>query len=350
VSSAALRDGILTVPVIDITSFRMPYADAAARSEVVRQVDAAARAVGFMQVTGHGIPVTTLTEFTRATDAFFALDAQAKARYRCPPGINRGYTPPQAESLANSLGLASAADRFEAINVGSCAADFPGLDLPADVYAANVYPAEVPGFEAAVTAWFEAAGRVARTMVRIFGVALGGREDYFAPFTDHSVDVLRMNNYRLPGPGAELSPGQLGMGAHTDYGIVTVLWADRVPGLEVHCADGNWHPVLPADGALLVNLGDATARWTNDEWLSTLHRVTPPRVNGALVPRRSAAYFHDGNVDAVIECLPGCVSAARPARYEPVTVGEHLAAKLAGSRGGQLNPYAAREAARLRSA
>jgi isopenicillin N synthase-like dioxygenase len=351
VSSAALRDGILAVPVIDITSFRMPYADAAARSEVVRQVDAAARTVGFMQITGHGIPATTLSEFTGAIDAFFALDGPAKARYRCPPGINRGYTPPRAESLANSLGLVSAADLFEAINVGTSARDFPELDLPGDVYAENVYPAdEVPGFEAAVTEWFHAAGRVARTMVRIFGAALGGREDYFAQFTDHSIDVLRMNNYRLPSPGSQLEKDQLGMGAHTDYGIVTVLWADRVPGLEIHGADGEWHPVRPAGGALLVNLGDAIARWTNEEWISTLHRVAAPRINGALVPRRSAAYFHDGNVDAVIECLPSCVTKDNPARYEPVTVGEHLAAKLAGSRGGQLNPYATRESARLRSA
>jgi isopenicillin N synthase-like dioxygenase len=104
---------------------------------------------------------------------------------------------------------------------------------------------------------------------------------------------------------------------------------------------------MPADGALLVNLGDATARWTNEEWISTLHRVAAPKVNGTLVPRRSAAYFHDGNVDAVIRCLPSCVTEDNPARYEPVTVGEHLAAKLAGSRGGQLNPGAAREAARL---
>jgi isopenicillin N synthase-like dioxygenase len=351
VSSAALRDGSLAVPVIDISSFRMPYADAAARSAVVRQVDEAARTVGFMQVTGHGIAATTLAEFTAATDAFFALDASRKQAYRCPPGINRGYTPPKAESLANSLGLATAADLFEAMNVGASAADFPGLDLPPDIYAGNVYPAlEVPGFEPAVTAWFESAGRVARTMVRIFGVALGGREDYFAGLTDHSIDVLRMNNYRLPAPDAELAEDQLGMGAHTDYGIVTVLWADQVPGLEIHGQDGNWHPVRPADGALLVNLGDAIARWTNEEWLSTLHRVAPPRAGGVLVPRRSAAYFHDGNVDAVIECLPSCVTPDSPARYEPVTVGEHLAAKLAGSRGGQLNPNATREVARLRQA
>jgi isopenicillin N synthase-like dioxygenase len=200
-----------------------------------------------------------------------------------------------------------------------------------------------------VTEWFRAAGAVARTMVRIFGVALGGREDYFADATDHSIDVLRLNNYRRPDPGVGLEPDQLGMGAHTDYGIVTVLWADRVPGLEIHGADGAWHPVMPADGALLVNLGDAIARWTNEEWISTLHRVVAPRLNGALVPRRSAAYFHDGNADALIECLPSCVSAENPARYAPVTVGQHLAAKLAGSRGGQLNPYATREIARLRS-
>jgi len=333
--------------VIDITSFRMPYADESARAQVVRQVDEAARTVGFMQVTGHGIPACVLEEFTAATDAFFALDMAAKLAYRCPPGINRGYTPPKAESLANSLGVPSAADLFEAINVGSSVADFPGLDLPADVYPANVYPAEVADFQGAVSAWFQAAGTVARTMVRIFGVALGGREDYFATFTDHSIDVLRMNNYRLPAADAVLEPDQLGMGAHTDYGIVTVLWADKVPGLEILGRNGAWQPVLPADGALLVNLGDALARWTNDQWMSTMHRVAAPRVNGGLVPRRSAAYFHDGNVDAVIACLPSCVSAETPTRYEPVTVGEHLAAKLAGSRGGRLNPYAAREAGRL---
>ena len=294
-SSAALHDGTLAVPVIDITSFRMPYADETVRAGIVRQVDEAARTVGFMQITGHGIPAATLDGFTSATDAFFALDAKVKQKYRCPPGINRGYTPPKAESLSRGLGPASPADLFEAMNIGA-AADYPGEDRPQDVCAPNVYPAEVPEFEAAVTDWFAAAGTVARTMVRIFGVALGGREDYFAPFTGHSADVLRMNNYRPPAAGITLEPGQLGMGAHTDYGIVTVLWADPVPGLEILGADGGWHPVRPAEGALLVNLGDAIARWTNDQWISAMHRVAA----GAGIPRRSAAYFHDGNIDAII--------------------------------------------------
>ena len=288
-SSAALHDGALAVPVIDITSFRMPYADETVRAGIVAQVDEAARTVGFMQITGHGIPAATLVAFTAATDAFFALDPELKHKYRCPPGSNRGYTPPKAESPSGRLGLASPADLFEAMHIG------------ADACMPNVYPAEVPEFEAAVTDWFMAAGTVARTMVRIFGVALGGREDYFVPFTDHSIDVLRINNYRPPAAGVILEPGQLGMGAHTDYGIVTVLWADKVPGLEILGADGGWHPVRPAERALLVNLGDAIARWTNDQWISATHRVAAPRADGAGgagVPRRSAAYFHGGQLDS----------------------------------------------------
>jgi isopenicillin N synthase-like dioxygenase len=147
----------------------------------------------------------------------------------------------------------------------------------------------------------------------------------------------------------ELEPEQVGMGAHTDYGIVTVLWADGMPGLEILDDAGAWHPVQPAPGALLVNLGDAMARWTNDRWVSTMHRVVAPRVDRVLVPRRSAAFFHDGDVDAVIAPLPTCVDADHPAKYEPVTLGAHVKAKLAGSRGGALTVGTEREAARLRT-
>jgi len=346
-SSALTVNGHLDVPTIDISPYRAANSSASQRDEVATEVDHAARTVGFMQIMGHGIPDATLTAFIHATSAFFALDGPAKLAYRCPPEVNRGYTPPKSEALANSLGLMSAADLFEAFNVGSPGSDHPGLNLPVQDYPENVWPTAPADFRAAVGAWFDAAGVVARTMVRIFGRALGIGEDGLRGYTDHSLDVLRMNNYRLPSADVILEPDQVGMGAHTDFGIVTVLWADAVPGLEILGTDGAWYPVQPAPGALLVNLGDALARWTNDQWISTMHRVAPPRVDGVLVPRRSAAYFHDGNVDALIAPLPTCVSAERPALYEPVTVGEHLRAKLAGSRNRVLNVAADREAARL---
>lgn len=338
------------VPVIDIGPY-VNNAGAQARSEVARQIDAAARTVGFMQIVGHAVPQPVLDGFTAALDSFFGLELAAKREYRTPPAINRGYSPPKSESLSLSLGVESAGrmkDFFEAFNVGVPAARYPDLDLPAEDYAENLWPGELPEFRAPVEAYFAEAARVARTLTTAFADALELPAGYFDAFTDHSLDVLRMNNYALPPGAVELDGELIGMGEHTDYGIVTVLWADRAPGLQVLGADGVWHDVQPEEGALLVNLGDLMARWTNERWMSTLHRVKPPIVDGTIQRRRSAAYFHDGNLDAVIATLPSCVGDG--SRYEPVTVAEHIRAKLAGSRGLRANSNAEREAARVLAA
>lgn len=236
---------------------------------------------------------------------------------------------------------------FEAFYVRATAATYPGVDLPQPDYADNVWPA-VDGFEEQVGAYFAEAARVARTMTRIFADALGLEQDFFTDRTGHSLDVMRMNNYALP-PGTDVTlDGDLvGMGEHTDFGIVTVLWADQVEGLQVLSSDGSWNEVLPAHGALLINLGDVMARWTNERWSSTLHRVKPPVIDGTIRRRRSAASFHDGDVDALIETLPGCIDAEHPDLYESITVGEHITAKLAGSRAGIRNANAEREGKRV---
>lgn len=339
------------VPTIDLTPW-LAGGDDAARRAVAEEVDVACSTVGFMQVLGHGIPAATRTALAAAMDDFFGLALEDKNRYRVP--ANRGYSPPKSESLSLSLGVESATrmnDFFEAFNVGVEARSFPDLELDEADYGINVFPTELPHFEAAVLEYFTEAGRVARTLTEVFCAALGLEPGYFARLTDHSIDVLRMNNYALPEGTVALDGELTGMGAHTDYGIVTVLWADQVPGLQVLDTEGHWHDVAPIDDALLVNLGDLTARITNDHWLSTLHRVKPPVVDGTIQRRRSAAYFHDGNVDAVISTAPGYLDAdSAGLAYEPITVGAHIAAKLAGSRQGKSNVTAVREAARVLAA
>ncbi|MFJ5679308.1 isopenicillin N synthase family dioxygenase [Streptomyces sp. NPDC093097] len=342
--------GVLDVPVIDISGWT--DGSAAERAGIAAEVDRAARTVGFMQIKGHGVAEAAARAFAAALDAFFALPMAEKKALRAPsPDVNRGYTPPRTEQLSLSLGVAAAAeDLFEAFNVGAEAAAFPGLDLPEAHYPANLWPT-LPGFREAVEEWCAQAGGLARRLTGIFAHALGLAADYFAPFTDHSLDVLRMNHYALPDRELRVEGGQMGMGAHTDYGIVTVLWADRIPGLQILDTEGRWHDVLPEPGCLLVNLGDLLARWTNDRWLSTMHRVLPPVDSGGrVVHRRSAAFFHDGNWDAEISCLPGCVPAGAAPLYPPTTVGRHLAEKLGGSRAGKPNANSPREAARLRAA
>jgi isopenicillin N synthase-like dioxygenase len=186
-------------------------------------------------------------------------------------------------------------------------------------------------------------------MTEIFAAALGLSDGFFEPFTDHSIDVLRMNHYQVPDRDIRLEPGQLGMGPHTDFGIVTILWADSLPGLQILDADGDWHNVTPLRHALLINLGDLLARWTNDRWQSTLHRVLAPiGSDGRPFRRRSAAFFHDGNADAVITTLPAATTVLGTT-YEPITVTDHLAAKLGGSRSLEINHAAPQDATRVAS-
>lgn len=341
-----------SVPSIDIT----PYvADGTAeeRAAVARAIDDACRTVGFMQILRHGIPDAVIAGLAEAMDAFFALDLETKKTYKTPPKINRGYSPPKSESLSLSLGVESANrmnDFFEAFNVGAARSDYPGVELPADDYAENVWP-EVAGFREKVEAYYAEAKRVAETMTVIFADALGLPEGFYDAYTGHSLDVMRMNNYALPPGRIQLDGDLIGMGEHTDYGIVTVLWADQVKGLQVLGTDGSWNDVSPADDALLINLGDVTARWTNDQWMSTLHRVKPPIVDGTIERRRSAAYFHDGDIDALITTMPHLIDDAHPNRYpEPITVGEHIRAKLAGSRAGKRNDTAGAEKDRVLAA
>lgn len=284
-------------------------------------------------------------------DAFFARTLEEKKTWIRPAGENRGYSAPKSESLSLSLGVESATrmnDFFEAYNIGRTTADHPGAD-PAH-YADNTWP-DVPGFEELTSDYLAEAERVARTMVEIFSDALGLPGSLFDELTDHSIGVLRMNNYALPEGTDVILDGDLtGMGEHTDFGIVTILWADQVRGLQVLGSDGAWHDVSPVDGALLINLGDLTARLTNEQWMSTLHRVKPPVVDGTIQRRRSAAFFFDGNSDAVVATLPAFIDEQHPQLYLPVTVEEHITAKLDGSRAGLINGAAEREAARVRAA
>lgn len=347
---AALR--AFAVPTVDIS----PYVTGGTVVEcahVARQLDQACREVGFIQIVGHGVAPGVVAGLASAMDQFFAQDLDRKKRWVRPAGENRGYSPPKSESLRYTLGLDPVSrmnDFFEAFNVGASLADYQLADdaeaLPlAEHYATNTWPG-LPGFREKVTAHFAEAKRVALALQDAFADALSVPRATFHETSDHAINVLRMNNYALPPGEIERGADLTGMGEHTDFGFVTVLWADQVAGLQVLGTDGAWHDVMPADGALLVNLGDIAARITNDQWMSTLHRVKPPVVDGRIERRRSAAFFHDWNADAVIRTLPSLLGEGVEQRYEPVTVAEHVAAKLRGSRAGVKNPRADREKAR----
>jgi isopenicillin N synthase-like dioxygenase len=319
-----------------VTSTQIPIVDLAA-ADAPRQMDRAAARFGFLQVVNHGVASELIDGALAAMQQFFALPLDVKSRYKPPsPDVNNGYSAIGDESLVYSLGVEAPPDLFEAFNLGPEHVDLSDPAVIAErhrIFHPNLWPAEAPLMREAGVAYFDAVQAAAHRVTSVCARALGLDADFFEPFTTHSTDTLRLNWYRRDAGRPEPLSGQQRMGAHTDYGIVTLLYADSVPGLEIVGPDGEWLPVIPEPGALVVNLGDLTAQWTNDRWRSTVHRVVPPSAS-TVGPslRRSMAFFHDGNWDAIVECLPTCCSDEEPARYAPVRALDHLMNKLIGGR------------------
>jgi isopenicillin N synthase-like dioxygenase len=266
-------------------------------------------------------------------DTFFHLPAEEKmAIGPSSDAINRGFLPLGSEALSYSVGIDTPADLREVFVMGP---DTPPADPrhhadPYNVFTPNLWPQRPAGLRPAMLAYFDAVVALAHRIVDVYAVALGLDDDFFHQHLDHSTETLRVNYYERLAPEVEVIDGQQRLGAHTDYGITTVLYADRVPGLQLLALDGTWHDVIPEPGALIVNLGDLLAQWTNDCWRSTVHRVVARGGQGTR--RRSLAFFLDGNYDSVIECLPTCCDEDHPARYAPTTAGAHLVEKLRGAR------------------
>ena len=137
----------------------------------------------------------------------------------------------------------------------------------------------------------------------------------------HDID-LSMRRAKPAGQNAIAFDDQKGCGAHTDFGCLTLLWQDGNGGLQVQDGEGRWIHVPPLPGTFVVNLGDLIARWTNDRYRSTLHRV----VNASGRERYSMPFFFTGRPDYMVTCLPGCTDEGEAPKYPPITVADHLEA------------------------
>jgi isopenicillin N synthase-like dioxygenase len=313
------------VPVIDLDGF--VAGDSGRRRRIARQIDDACRTVGFLTVTGHGIADHVIAGLEREARAFFALPLAERMAVAMPePGYPYGYSPAEGEALNRSIGGGASPDLKTTFNVGPI--DPPPrpvaeMDDPDEraVYSPNLWPAALPSLRPAVESYYRAMADLAATLMEGFALALGLSEDHFAGLIDRHGSALRLAHY--PPLPADADVGhRFRAGAHTDYGTLTILWTDGRPGLQVLLPDAGWTDVVPVDGGLVVNLGDLMARWSNDRWCSTMHRVVP--VPGADA-RLSIPFFHNANWDARIECL---VADADVARYPPTTAGRHLMSKF----------------------
>ena len=321
------------IPLIDISGFET--GDAAARRRIAGGVAAAVEGIGFFSVTGHGVEAGLMRRAATGFAAFFDLPQAAKRRYTNPArNINRGYVPLGEEFVASSQGAAAPPDYREALAFGR-------IDLPdepyyrepeaAYAYEPNIWPARVPGLGETVRAYYAALEGLNRRLLRIFAAALGIEAGYLLERFDRHASVLRAINY--PDQDPPPAPGQLRCGAHSDFGTHTLLQIDDAPGgLQALARDGSWIDVSPPPGSFAVNIGDLMMVWTNDRWLSNLHRVVNPPADAAGSTRRqSLAFFVQPNYDARIECIPTCLAAGEAPRHAPVTAWQYRHAKLSST-------------------
>jgi isopenicillin N synthase-like dioxygenase len=166
------------------------------------------------------------------------------------------------------------------------------------------------------------------TLMRMFAVALGVDERFFDDKIDRHFATLPVNHY--PEPDGEPLPNQTRAGEHTDFGSLTILAvSQRAGGLQVKLHDGAWLDVTAEADEFIVNIGDMMQRWTNDRWLSNVHRVVnPPAAARSGSRRMSFGYFLHPNYDAEIACLPTCQGPGNPPRYAPVRAGDMMRQKL----------------------
>jgi isopenicillin N synthase-like dioxygenase len=329
---ARASEEISAVPIIDIA----PYfgGSPAAKREVARAIDAAWREVGFLVISGHGVSEELVERTHRVSRTFYDLPDTAKQGYACPdPSIYRGYFALGGLAAAYAEDDRSAAPDYREMFVMSREAIDPSDpyyagDIGRRIFQPNIWPQEVAGFREAWLEYYRAMDGLARTLMRLFALALDLPETWFDDKIDKHMTTMTVTNY--PDQPHEPAPGQLRCGAHTDYGAMTILKSEDKPGgLEVVTKDGRWMSVPMVPGTFVINLGDLMARWSNDRWVSNLHRVAnPPRDKAIGSRRQSLIYFFHPNYDATIECPPSCREDG-VAKYAPITAREHLLSKIA---------------------
>lgn len=279
------------IPVIDVGGLRTERAGA-----VIDAVDRACTDTGFFVITGHGLdqPLGAVFDVARS---FFALPDADKAR----SGIigNDGYMPAGTKRTGNK----------EMFDIGMGTFDrWPALS----------------GFADAVEAYQRAALSVAADLLEALAIALDESPRFFADRMVRAQCFVRM--IRAPAQ-PEAAAGDLVTGAHTDYGAITLLATDGVAGLEVRPVGGEWCAVAIPPGGVVVNLGDMLARWTNDRYVSTPHRVVPNPAS----ERYSVPFFVNPDPRTIVECIPSCVTAEHPCRYAPITAGDFLQGRIDGT-------------------
>jgi isopenicillin N synthase-like dioxygenase len=304
------------IPVVDFAPSRS--AGQAERKGVGLELGNAFRNVGFAYLAGHGVSQELIDRTFAEAARFFALPLDKKAEVSVDRSTcDRGWFDFGTEVLDPDN--QEEGDLKEGYRIGNdLPADHPLVRQGIPFHGPNQWPADVPRFRETLEEYFAAVHHLAGQVTRAVALAIELPEDYFdAWFT---TAMLVMSPLHYPPQEAAPSGARVGAGAHSDYGCLALLAQDDKGGLQVRNTAGRWIDAKPIPGTFVVNVGDMLARWTNDLFPATLHRV----INTSGLDRQSIPFFYDPNYDAPVEALETCLAEGEQPRYEPTTSLAHL--------------------------
>ena len=324
------------IPVIDLESF--PSGDRATRVRIAKQLGSAAETLGFVVISGHGIDPAIGNVLKEAAVRFFDLPRVTKMIIRRPTNDqNRGYIPYGEETLVRMAGGDSPPDYKEVFAIGPD-------DVPQELYftgagsypsfAPNLWPDDPTDLRPKMLAYWQQMEKLMRVVGEALAIALDLPDDAFADVLDgRHTSQLRLLHY--PPPVGTIEPGQLRAGEHSDVGMMTILRNDPVPGgLQVKIRVGEWIDAPAVENTFILNIGDLLMRWTNDRFVSTLHRVMVPPLDAVGEIRRlSIGFFVGPRYNATVECLPTCCGPDDPPKYAPVVVDDYRTNRFAAGAG-----------------
>jgi isopenicillin N synthase-like dioxygenase len=301
-----------SLPVIDVSGIRADQASAV--PAVGAAVRAACTGPGFFYISGHGVPGAAVEAAAREALAFFRLPEETKRRVAANT-LHRGW---HAMGGALMEG-AKNTDRKEFFSIGlELAEDDPAVFAGEPLRGPNQWPDFAPGLRPALSRYYDEMRTLGAALLRAVAVGLDLAPDFFEGRYRKPLQRTQAIFYPPQAAGAE--EDVFGVAPHTDFGCITLLWQDDNGGLQVReRQSGAWIDAPPLPGTLVVNVGDLLARWSNDRFASTPHRVA----NRSGRERVSIATFHDPDFGAVIDPRELGATEAE-ARYEPITAGRHI--------------------------
>jgi isopenicillin N synthase-like dioxygenase len=305
------------VPSLDLADFTS--GDAATKSKFVNDLGHAYQNIGFVAIKNHGLSDDLTKHLYESVQKFFMLPDEVKLRY-------------EKKELAGQRGyISKGREKAKGRNTGDLK-EFYHVGQPTenklDEYPENIWPAEVPEFEALTLEAFKTLQEAGIQMLRAIALHLGLDELYFDDKVRQGNSILRQIHYFPIENPDEIPADAVRAAEHGDINLITLLMGASADGLQVLRRDGTWIPITALPDQIVVNVGDMLDRLTNHKLKSTIHRVVNPPREKMGTSRFSIPFFMHPISSMDLTSLDSCVDADHPKQYEDVTAGEFLDERL----------------------